>query len=147
MCFSLELITATRLGARQRLLPFEAMESQAVHDHVFRLGDKMRSGPKGIVNRLGIRPTVAGFGSVFLTYFMEGPIENYSDLLRNDQQLMVTYRRRLIERGIFKLPLNFKRNHISFSHTDQHVGRTLQVADDVLKEICKAPTRTASASN
>jgi len=75
---------------------------------------------------------------VFLTYFMEGPIENYSDLLRNDQQLMVTYRRRLIERGIFKLPLNLKRNHISFSHTDQHVERTLQAAEDVLKELCKS---------
>jgi glutamate-1-semialdehyde 2,1-aminomutase len=47
----------------------------------------------------------------------------------------VTYRRRLIECGIFKLPLNLKRNHISFSHTDQHVERTLQVAEDVLKEI------------
>jgi glutamate-1-semialdehyde 2,1-aminomutase len=134
-------------GCAAALATIETIESQPVHDHVFRLGDKMRSGLEGIVDRLGIRATVAGFGSVFLTYFMEGPIENYSDLLRNDQQLMVMYRRRLIERGIFKLPLNLKRNHISFSHTDQHVERTLQVAEDVLKEICRVPTKSASARN
>jgi glutamate-1-semialdehyde 2,1-aminomutase len=129
------------------LASIEVLESQPVHDHIFRLGEKLRNGLRAIVNRLGLRATVSGFGSVFLTYFMEGPIENYGDLLRNDQRLMVTYRQELIERGIFKLPLNLKRNHISFSHTEQHVDRTLQVAEDVLKMLCKTSTTSVGARN
>lgn len=124
-------------GCAAGLATIEVMEKQGVHEHVFRLGEKMRKGLEDIVQRLKIRATVAGFGSVFLTYFMEGPIENYTDLLRNDQQLFVTYRQKLLGRGILKLPLNLKRNHISFSHTDQHVERTLQAAEDVLKEVHK----------
>ena len=92
----------------------------------------MRRGLEEICNRLKIPATAVGFGSVYLCYFMEGPIESYSDLLRNDQQLFVNFRFELLKKGIFELPLNLKRNHISFSHTGQHVDRTLQAAEDVL---------------
>lgn len=118
------------------LATIETMEKQHVHKHLFRLGEKMRKGLAEIVERLKLRATLAGFGSIYLTYFMDGPIRSYRDLLRNDQELFVTYRRKLLERGIFELPLNLKRNHISFSHTDEHIERTLQATEDVLQEIC-----------
>lgn len=66
---------------------------------------------------------------------MDGPIRSYQDLLRNDPELFVKYRLKLLDRGIFELPLNLKRNHISFSHTDEHIERTLQATEDVLEEI------------
>ncbi len=121
------------VGCAAALATIGTMESLNVHEHVFRLGEKIRRGLQEIMERLKVKATVAGFGSVFLTYFQEGPIESYTDLLRNDQKLQVEYRRRLLDRGIFKLPLNLKRNHISFSHTDTHVENTLQAAEDVLR--------------
>ena len=38
--------------------------------------------------------TVAVFGSVFVPYFMDGPIDTYTDLLRNDDAADVAFRRR-----------------------------------------------------
>jgi glutamate-1-semialdehyde 2,1-aminomutase len=134
-------------GCAAALATIEVLETENVHGHIFRLGDKMRRGLEEICSRLKIRATVAGFGSVFLTYFMEEPIESYTDLLRNDEQLFVSYRRQLLERGIFKLPLNLKRNHISFSHTDRHVETTLEMAEDVLKRATKFSTGLAAVKN
>lgn len=122
------------LGCAASLATIEVMEKEPVHDQIFRLGEMMRKGLREIMTRLKLEATVAGFGSVFLTYFMEGPIHSYQDLLRNNQELTLTYRRKLIEKGVFELPLNLKRNHISFSHTAEHIERTLQIAEDVLKE-------------
>ena len=97
--------------------------------------------------RLGIRAAVAGFGSVFLTYFLEKLPQNYADLLANDAERFVEYRRRLIERGIYKIPLNLKRSHVGFSHTDAHIDRTLEACEDVLKEMSGQPAvRKAPAS-
>jgi glutamate-1-semialdehyde 2,1-aminomutase len=121
------------VGCAAALATIETLEREPVHQHVFRLGERLRKGLTEIHQRLGIKATVAGFGSVFLTYFMEGPIESYSDLLRNDAARFVEYRRRLIARGIFKMPINLKRNHVSYAHTDAHVDRTLEVCEDVLK--------------
>lgn len=117
------------------LATVEVLEDKATYAHTFGLGERMRKGLTDIVNRLGIKATVAGFGSVFLTYFMEGPIENYTDLTRNNQEMFVLYRQKMIERGIFKLPMNLKRNHISLSHTAEMVDRTLQTAEDILREL------------
>ena len=56
-------------------------------------------------------------------------MRSYDDLLRNDAELFVGYRRRLLERGIFELPANLKRNHISYAHTDDHVDRLVAATE------------------
>ncbi|HKS97665.1 MAG TPA: aspartate aminotransferase family protein [Terriglobia bacterium] len=132
------------VGCAAALATLEMLEREPVHQHVFRLGERLRQGLREIHARLGVPATVAGFGSVFLTYFQEGPIVSYADLLRNDSQRFVDYRRRLIERGILKMPLNLKRNHVSYSHTDAHVDRTLEVCEDVLKEMLGSRPRAGS---
>lgn len=53
-------------------------------------------------------------------------------VLRNDSPLFVAYRQLLVQRGFLELPLNLKRNHISFSHTDHHIEKTLEAAEEVL---------------
>jgi glutamate-1-semialdehyde 2,1-aminomutase len=128
------------VGCAAALATIEILEREPVHEHTFRLGERLRKGLAEIHRRLGFRATVAGFGSVFLTYFMEGPIENYTDLLRNDEARFVEYRRKLIERGIFKMPVNLKRNHVSYAHTDAHIDTTLGVCEDVLRQMAVRPT-------
>jgi glutamate-1-semialdehyde 2,1-aminomutase len=70
---------------------------------------------------------------------MEGPIESYSDLLRNDAGLFVEYRRRLLDHGIFQMPANLKRCHLSFAHTQEHIDRLLEASEEVLKGIVRHP--------
>jgi len=122
-------------GCAAALATIETLERQPVHQHIFRLGDRVRKGLREIHSRLGTGATVAGFGSIFLTYFLDGPIRNYSDLLRNDRERFIDYRRQLIEAGIFKMPVNLKRNHISFSHTEAHIDRALEICEAVLAKM------------
>lgn len=115
------------------LATIEALESGKVHKHIFRLGDKMRDGLREIVKRLGYPCTVTGFGSVYTMYFMEErPIENFDALLANDAALYIRYRQELMRRGVFEIPMNLKRNHLSYSHTDADVDFSLEVAEDAL---------------
>jgi glutamate-1-semialdehyde 2,1-aminomutase len=72
---------------------------------------------------------VVGFGSVFLTYFLEGPVRSYDDLLRNDVDLFTGYRLELMSHGIFELPLNLKRSHFSYAHTEEDVDRLLEATE------------------
>ncbi|CAG7654392.1 aspartate aminotransferase family protein [Paenibacillus allorhizosphaerae] len=123
------------VGTAASIATLEMMERHNVHEYIFRLGERMRQGIRDIHQRLGIKAYVAGFGSVWTTYFLENEPRNYTDLMQNDAELYVAYRRKLLERGIFKLPMNIKRNHISFSHTEEDIDYTLQCIEDVLKEL------------
>lgn len=116
------------------LATVEILESEAVHEHIFRLGRKMRDGLRETVDRLGYPCTVAGFGSVYTMYFMEeGPIENFDALLANDGALYIRYRQELMQRGVFEIPMNLKRNHLGYSHTDADVELSLEAAEEALR--------------
>ena len=61
--------------------------------------------PKSLVEPIPeFYDAVARFASVFVPSFMEGPIESYTDLLRNDTARDVAFRQGMCERGIFMLP-------------------------------------------
>jgi glutamate-1-semialdehyde 2,1-aminomutase len=117
------------------LATIEILERPDSYKHLFSLGDMVREGLNEIIQRRGVEATVAGFGSVFVTYFMQPPVGNYTDLFRNDVAKFVTYRKKLIERGIYKLPVNLKRNHISLSHSKADIAETLEKADAVMAEL------------
>jgi glutamate-1-semialdehyde 2,1-aminomutase len=123
------------VGAAAALATIEVMEREPVHEHVFRLGEQMRSGLREIVTELGITAHVSGYGSIYVLSFMEGPLESYDDALRNDAELQVRYRKELIGRGVFEMPESSGRNHISHAHTASDVARTLEIARDALKAI------------
>ena len=108
------------------------LEDEAVYERLFRLGDKARRGLQAIADRHGIDMVVAGYGSVFVPYFMTGEISRYQDLLRNNSEADVKFRSEMIKRGIFMLPMAMKRNHISAAHSEADIDHTLNMAEDVL---------------
>jgi len=111
------------------------LRSEPVHEHVFRLGDRVRSGVAEICADVGVPAVATGFGSVFITYFMPGPAPRaYRDLLANDSALFTGYRSRLREHGIFELPLNLKRSHISYAHTDADIDRLLEATQAAIAD-------------
>jgi len=123
--------------AAAALATIRKLEREPVHEHIFKLGDKARRGLQALYDRLGVPAVVAGFGSVFVTYFLELPVESYDDLLRNDVDMFLGYRRELLNHGIFELPLNLKRNHVSYAHTEADIDALLEATEGVVAEMLK----------
>jgi glutamate-1-semialdehyde 2,1-aminomutase len=124
--------------AAAALATIDKLEREHVHDHVFRLGERARTGLQELYDRLGVPAVVSGFGSVFVSYFLDGEVRSYDDLLRNDVDLFVGYRRELMRHGIFELPLNLKRSHFSFAHADEDVDRLLEATEAAVSTVLEA---------
>ena len=123
------------------LATIEQLEDGRVHEHVFALGDRMRSGLADIAGRVGVPAVVGGYGSLFVLCFMEGPLESYDDVLRNDEELFGRYRRELVARGIFEMPESLGRSHISAAHTEADIDRSLEAAEEALRTAVDALAR------
>ena len=117
------------------LATVERLQEDGVHARLFALGERAREGLRDIVARLGIVAEVEGFGSVFVLYFLAGPVRGYRDLMRNDDNAYLTFHRRMTDRGFLMLPLALKRNHVSASHTEADIDLTLEAAEEVLSEM------------
>ena len=121
--------------AAAALATIRKCEREPVHEHIFELGRRAREGLQSMYDRLGVPAVVAGFGSVFVTYFLEPPVESYDDLLRNDVRMFLGYRRELMNHGIFELPLNLKRSHISYAHTRADIDALLEATEGVIAKM------------
>ena len=124
--------------AAAALATIDKLQREPVHEHVFRLGERTRQGLRELYARLGVPVDVSGFGSVFVTYFLEGTPVSYDDLLANDVELFTGYRRELMKHGIFELPLNLKRSHFSYAHTDEDVDRLLEATEEAVTAVLAA---------
>jgi glutamate-1-semialdehyde 2,1-aminomutase len=114
------------------LATIEQLEGGEVHQRLFALGERMRDGLREIAGRAGVPAVVGGFGSLFVLCFMDGPLETYEDVLRNDTELFMRYRRELVARGVFEMPESLGRSHISASHTEDDIDRSLAAAEEAL---------------
>jgi glutamate-1-semialdehyde 2,1-aminomutase len=121
--------------AAAALATIAKLEDEPVHEHVFALGDRIRRELAALYERLGVPAVIAGFGSIFVPYFLPGPVSSYADLLANDADLFVGYRRALIEEGIFELPLNLKRSHVSYAHAEHHVDELLAATERAVRSV------------
>jgi glutamate-1-semialdehyde 2,1-aminomutase len=121
--------------AAAALATIAKLEREPVHEHIFTLGDRIRRELTDLYERLGVPAVVSGFGSVFVSYFLEGPVTSYDDLLANDVELFTGYRRALMDAGIFELPLNLKRSHVSYAHEDRHVTELVEATEVAVRSV------------
>jgi glutamate-1-semialdehyde 2,1-aminomutase len=128
------------------LAVIDKLQREPVLEHIFGLGERARAGLREVVDDLGVPAVVSGFGSVFCAYFLEGAVRSYDDLLRNDAELYVGYRLRSIQRGIFELPLNLKRSHVSYAHSETQIDRLVEEARASIRAVLDERARPRGAS-
>ncbi|HEV7941461.1 MAG TPA: aspartate aminotransferase family protein [Solirubrobacteraceae bacterium] len=115
------------------LATIETLETEPVHEHIFALGERMRQGLRQITDELGVPAVISGYGSLYVMLFMEEPLKSYDDVVRNDRDFFVAYRKELVRNGVLEMPENIGRNHISYSHTGDDIDRTLEISRAALK--------------
>lgn len=117
------------------------LERDRVHEKVFEMGEYFRKQLQGIFDRLGIEAVAHGFGPISIPLFARGPFRYQEDIIKSDPNVSAAFRTAMIERGYYIPPQQPKRIAISFSHTIEDIDETLQVAEDVLREM-KKPSKT-----
>jgi glutamate-1-semialdehyde 2,1-aminomutase len=65
-------------------------------------------------------------GSMFTLFFNDGPVRNFQDTKRSDQERFARYFRNMLQRGIYVSPSQFEGNFISETHTPEILDYVLQ---------------------
>lgn len=109
------------------------LSKPGTYEKLFEQGEYIRKNISDILSRAGVRAQVAGFGSVWLIYFLDGEFNSYSDLLRNDNELDTKFRHAMIDRNYVFQPVPMKRMYMSLAHTRDIIDQTLSDVEDVVR--------------
>ena len=117
----------------------EQLSEPGFYTRLYELGDYLRRELDAIVARVGIPAQSAGFGSVWLLYFFEGPYSRYEDLLRNDNALDRQFRREMLQHRMIFQPMPLKRLYLSASHDREVLDRSLEMIEGILRSLAASP--------
>ena len=103
------------------------------------LGRRMEAGLLEGFHKHGLEACVARQGSAFSVYFMQRPPRDFHELIeQHDFVKDIRLRRKLVEKGVFFIPIATKQCSISAAHTAEDIELTLECFTSALSELASS---------
>jgi glutamate-1-semialdehyde 2,1-aminomutase len=100
------------------------------------LGGELMDGFGELAATAGVPARVVGLGTVFQIWFSQEPIRNWRDAARYANEARFTrWWQQMVTRGVLFHPAPFENLFVSFAHTREDVGRTLEAAEQALRAL------------
>jgi len=113
-----------------------ASDNGAIFTRLEELGARMQNGLERVFKERGIAATISRQGSAFCCYFAAQMPRNWHDVISlHDFTFDLAWRRAMVERGIYFLPLAVKQCSLSAAHTESDIDHTVQIAAEALEAV------------
>jgi glutamate-1-semialdehyde 2,1-aminomutase len=124
------------LNTAAAIATLEILQRPEVYEHIEKVSTQLYDGLKKLYAEKGIAAVVSYNASASCTYFCEkNPRDLHDILLHHDFKFDLAYRKALIEKGIYLIPIACKQNSVSYSHSEEDIGFTLEMTREVLRSI------------
>ena len=112
----------------ERDQPFDLLERRALD---------LGRGLEQAAQRHSVPLRVQRCGSMFTPFFNPEPVTDFVSAKRSNTERFSLFFRQMLSRGIYLAPSQFETNFVSTAHTEDDIQRTLQAADEALRETAR----------
>jgi glutamate-1-semialdehyde 2,1-aminomutase len=124
------------LNTAAAIATLEILQDEGVYQTIQAVSDRLYEGLKKLFTEKGIPFTHVSNASAFCTYFMDyAPVDLHDMLHHQDFTFDVRYRKALIQKGIYHIPIACKQGSVSYAHSEEDIDKTLQLTREVLQTI------------
>lgn len=114
----------------------DILKNPKVYEHLTAMSNKLYRGLEELFSEKAVPFFLVSNASAFCIYFQEkAPVDVHDILDHHDFEFDLAYRKALIGKGIYHIPIACKQGSVSYAHTDTDIDRTLDVTRQVLKSI------------
>ena len=106
-----------------------------VYTQLEAIGQKLTTGIKNSLTKLGLNYTINQVGSMFTLFFTEHKVTNFETAKTSDLVLFGKYFQAMLKRGVYLAPSQYESLFLSTVLTDQHISQILEANEEALKEI------------
>ncbi|HEY65669.1 MAG TPA: aminotransferase class III-fold pyridoxal phosphate-dependent enzyme, partial [Caldilineae bacterium] len=72
-------------------------------------------------------------GTMFCTFFQEGPVTDYGTARRSDTERYARFFHAMLERGVYLAPSQFEAGFMSTAHGDEEIQATIAAAEEAME--------------
>lgn len=109
-----------------------ALRRQGTYETLEQKSKRLCDGLEEITARRGVAACHNRVGSMFTTFFQQGPVTDYASALKSDTAVFGKFFSGMLSRGVNLAPSQFEAGFMSLAHTEEDIDRTLEAADATL---------------
>lgn len=117
------------------LATIKCLHEEGLYRRLACLGESFRNGLTEIASRLDRGIQIVGVGSLTGFFFADSEIARFEDITKVNREMYGQFFRALYNQGILFPPSSFETVFISAAHTEKDLERTLDIVEQVLKNI------------
>ncbi len=121
------------LSAVAGLATLSVLQEEGSFARLREIGDNVRTGLEDLGREFGEPLQAIGAGPLLQVFFGEGALRSYRDCLQTDNEKRIAFAQELLRAGILTNP--GEKLYFSLAHTDEDVGRILEIARAALKTV------------
>jgi len=95
--------------------------------------DYLGEGLQGVFRKSGVPTWTNRVGSMWTSFFQEGPVVDYATAKRSDTAAYGRYFHGMLARGVYLAPSQFEAAFVSLAHTRRDLDRTIGAARETLR--------------
>ncbi len=106
-----------------------------LYDELSKRGAYLAQCLRVLGERTQVPVQVNQIGSLLTVFFTEAPVTNFQGACASDLDRFGRWYRGLLERGIYTAPSQFEALFLSAAHTEEDFSRTLEAAEETLRQL------------
>ncbi len=117
------------------LTTLRLLRDTTVYERLEAAGKSLNEGLAPSWSKYRDRLYFARVGSMFTLFFTNGPVENFDDAMRCDQQAHAAWFHEMLSRGIYLPPSQFEACFISLAHTENDLRATIEAMGESIDAV------------
>jgi glutamate-1-semialdehyde 2,1-aminomutase len=126
-------LSGNPLALAAGIAALEELQTGDAYCQLAELAEQLEAGLKDAAKSAGVPVRFNACGSMFCTYFTDGPVHNLADAMKSDRERFKKFFHGMLAEGIYLAPSQFEAGFISTAHTAEDIGRTVTAAAKILR--------------
>jgi glutamate-1-semialdehyde 2,1-aminomutase len=110
------------------------LKKPGFYENLDKKADLLATGLEKAAEKAGVKAKVDRAGSMLGLFFTDRDVKNFEDAKTSDLDMFAAYYKGMLEKGIYLAPSQFEALFVSAAHEVEHIDKTIEAAEEVLKK-------------
>jgi glutamate-1-semialdehyde 2,1-aminomutase len=110
------------------------LKKPGFYENLDKKADLLATGLEKAAEKAGVNARVDRAGSMLGLFFTDRDVKNFEDAKTSDLDMFAAYYKGMLEKGIYLAPSQFEALFVSAAHETEHIDKTIEAAEEVLKK-------------
>ena len=134
-------LSGNPLAMTAGVMTLRRLKDESVYAELELRSAQLCNGLASIAAEAGINTITNRVGSMWTSFFTDGPVTNWDTANRSDRELYGKFFHRMLDEGVYLAPSQFEAGFVSTTHTEEVIEQTLSAARKAVQALSASPSR------